>query len=355
MIRDPKRGFGWTGRDPKDRLVIFTERIETLNFLHKNLKLDLKLDDDQVAILHGTMDDIEQQGVVEQFGNESSPVRLLIASDVASEGINLHYLSHRMVHFDIPWSLMVFQQRNGRIDRYGQEQQPQIVYLATQSTNPKIKGDTRILELLIQKDEQAAKNVGDPSAFMGVYDIAEEEKLTARAIENGQTVEQFEKSLQAKPVDLLALLMGDQATPTGQTAVSSKAAMPSLFANDYQFFKEAIDYIRRDQPLQVEFDADKQFVTLTAPKELQHRFQFLPREVTPDDGQFALTTDRDLIKKEIKRCRKEENAWPEVTLLWEQHPVLNWVNDKVVAAFGRHEAPVLSLSGCLKPPEALSQ
>jgi SNF2 family DNA or RNA helicase len=128
VIRDPKRGFGWTGRDPKDRLVIFTERIETLNFLHKNLKLDLKLDDDQVAILHGTMDDIEQQGVVEQFGNESSPVRLLIASDVASEGINLHYLSHRMVHFDIPWSLMVFQQRNGRIDRSGQEQQPQIVY-----------------------------------------------------------------------------------------------------------------------------------------------------------------------------------------------------------------------------------
>jgi superfamily II DNA or RNA helicase len=353
VIRDPKKGFGWTGNDPKDRLVIFTERIETLKFLHENLKRDLKLKDDQVAILHGTMDDMEQQGVVEQFGNESSPIRLLIASDVASEGINLHYLSHRMIHFDIPWSLMVFQQRNGRIDRYGQEQQPQIVYLATQSTNPKIKGDTRILELLIQKDEQAAKNVGDPSAFMGVYDIAEEEKLTARAIENGQTAEQFEKSLQEKPVDLLALLMGDQPTPTGQAAVSAKAAMPSLFASDYLFFKEAIDYIRRDQPLQVEFDAEKQFVTLTAPKELQHRLQYLPREITPDDGQLVLTADRDLIKKEIKRCRKEENAWPEVTLLWEQHPVLSWVNDKVVAAFGRHEAPVLNLSGCLKPDEAI--
>ena len=86
---------------------------------------------------------------------------------------------------------------------------------------------------------------------------------------------------------------------------------------------------------------------------MQHRLQFLPREVSPEDGQFALTTDRDLIQKEIKRCRKEENAWPEVTLLWEQHPVLNWVNDKVVAAFGRHEAPVLSLSGCLRPNEAI--
>lgn len=353
VIRGSKPGFGWNGGDPKDRLVIFTERIETLKFLDQHLKRDLKLKDNQVQALHGSMDDMEQQSVVEQFGKESSPIRLLIASDVASEGINLHYLSHRMIHFDIPWSLMVFQQRNGRIDRYGQEEQPQIIYLATQSTNPKIKGDTRILELLIQKDEQAAKNVGDPSAFMGVYDIAEEEKLTARAIEEGKTVEQFEQSLKEKPVDLLALLMGDQATPTGQTAASAKAAMPSLFATDYQFFKEAIDFIRRDQQVQVEFDAEKQFITLTAPKELQHRLQFLPREIAPEDGQFALTTDRSLIQKEIKRCRKEENSWPEVTLLWEQHPVLNWVNDKVVAAFGRHEAPVLHLSGCLKPDEAI--
>lgn len=353
IIRDSKSGFGWNGRDPKDRLVIFTERIETLKFLEKNLKQDLKLKDDQVVTLHGAMDDMEQQTIVENFGNESAPVRLLIASDVASEGINLHYLSHRMIHFDIPWSLMVFQQRNGRIDRYGQEQQPQIVYLATQSTNPKIKGDTRILELLIQKDEQAAKNVGDPSVFMGVYDIAEEEKLTAQAIETSQTVDQFEKSLQEKTVDLLALLMGTQTTPAGQTAASAKATMPSLFASDFQFFKEAADYIGRDQNLQIKFDAAKQFVTLTAPRELQHRLQFLPREIIPEDGQFALTSDRDLIKQEINRCRKEEQAWPEVTLLWEQHPVMNWINDKVVAAFGRHEAPIISLSGCLKPGEAI--
>lgn len=75
-------------------------------------------------------------------------------------------------------------------------------------------------------------------------------------------------------------------------------------------FKEAIDYIRRDQPVQVKFDAEKQFITLTAPEELQHRLQFLPREVTPEDGRFALTTDRELIKKEIKRCRKASTHSP---------------------------------------------
>ncbi|MBF2013799.1 MAG: DEAD/DEAH box helicase family protein [Rivularia sp. T60_A2020_040] len=52
--------------------------------------------------------------------------------------INLHYLSHRLIHFDIPWSLMALQQRNGRIDRYGQESQPQIRYMLTRSVNERV-------------------------------------------------------------------------------------------------------------------------------------------------------------------------------------------------------------------------
>ena len=155
-------------------MVIFTERIETLKFLKEQLTKDLKLKANQVEILHGALSDIDQQRVVESFGKDESSVRLLIASDVASEGINLHYLCHRLVHFDIPWSLMVFQQRNGRIDRYGQEKRPEIVYLVTESGNDKINGDMRILEVLIEKDQQASKNIGDPSAFMKVYDINEE-------------------------------------------------------------------------------------------------------------------------------------------------------------------------------------
>jgi superfamily II DNA/RNA helicase len=151
VITDKKHGFGWTGKNKKDRLVIFTERIETLKFLHTNLLSDLNLEDEQVAILHGGLADVDQQRIVEDFGKEEAPIRLLIASDVASEGINLHYLSHRLIHFDIPWSLMVFQQRNGRIDRYGQENTPYILYLVSQSGNAKIKGDMRILELLSPK------------------------------------------------------------------------------------------------------------------------------------------------------------------------------------------------------------
>jgi hypothetical protein len=57
--------------------------------------------------------------------------------------------------------------------------------------------------------------------------------------------------------------------------------------------------------------------------------------------------------KEIKRSRKEEKVWPRIHLLWEQHPAMNWINDKVIAAFSRNQAPVLTLNGGLQSGESI--
>ena len=104
LLRDPV--YAWNSKVPNDRLVIFTERIETMRWLSEQLQKDLRLPSAAIQTLHGGMSDIEQQKIVEEFGRDEALVRILVASDVASEGINLHYLSHRMIHFDIPWSLM---------------------------------------------------------------------------------------------------------------------------------------------------------------------------------------------------------------------------------------------------------
>jgi len=343
----------WTPEHTDDRLVIFTERIETLKFLHEHLKSDLGLTANQIAMLHGSLPDTEQQDVVENFGRDESPIRLLVASDVASEGINLHYLSHRMIHFDIPWSLMVFQQRNGRIDRYGQEKTPEIRYLVTDSDNPKIKGDTRILEILIQKDKEAVKNIGDPSALMGVYDIDLEEKKTAEAIETNVQPEQFEASLSEAQLDPLEILLGfaQESVSSGPEEVTT--AFPSLFPGDFAYLKAALNKIHQDTALDVDFDDTAQHVAVTMHDELQDCFQALPPEIIPEDKVIRLTTDKETIHKEIKRSRKDEKAWPKIHYLWPLNPVVEWINDKVVAAFGRHEAPVVVLDRVMEPGETV--
>lgn len=358
-----KEPLNWDSKAPDDRIVIFTERIATLEWLSKHLPPALQLKSNEVATLHGGMTDIEQQQIVESFGVEESKVRLLIASDVASEGINLHYQSHRLIHFDIPWSLLTFQQRNGRVDRYGQAKQPELYYLLTESAHDQIRGDQRILEILINKDQQVQDNIGDPSEFTGMHTAEEEEKRVAEAIESGESAEEFDESYGGKQPEesedpFLAALLGEM--PRGESAKAEDpldkltADTPSLFENDYQWAKSGLDYARTklSQPLQVEYLDERQEIHLTLPDDFRQRTKRLPKEIFDRGEQCILTSNRDVVMKEIAACRKEEGRWPTVQLLWELHPVMRWLHDKVVGAFGRNEAPVITLP-TLRPEESI--
>ncbi len=360
-LKETLRRIGWTGRKKDDRLVIFTERIATLKFLSSALQTDLRLADGAIAQLYGTLSDVAQQDVVEDFGREGSKVRLLVASDIASEGINLHYLCHRVIHFDIPWSLMTLQQRNGRIDRYGQEQTPKIYYLVTKSTNEKVGGDTRILELLIKKEEQAVKNIGDPAAIIGVYNVLDEEKVVTEAIEEGMDETRAEEHLQHTrkgvsgpvPFDPIAALLGDM--PVVTVPEAQTATLPSLYSSDYAFLKSCLQHLRaaahNGQRIDARFYDDDQRIQLTAPADLKERFGDLPRAARPKYDLLDLWQSPLEIMKEMKRCRVEEEAWPQIHYLWPLHPVVDWATDKVAATFGRQEAPVLVLPDVLGPKD----
>jgi len=361
-LKSTENGSAWKANDSKDRLVIFTERIESLSFLEKQLTQDLKLKQGQVEILHGSLADIEQQRIVEDFGQENSKVRLLICSDVASEGINLHYLSHRMVHFDIPWSLMVFQQRNGRIDRYGQEQSPQIYYLMTEVENEAFKDDNRILEILIEKDDQAVKNIGDPSVFMGVFDTEKEENITGKAFEEGLPGDQFEQQLEPKTDDF-DFFAEDWFSTEAETKLQNDgpqqhlAETTSLFTSDYSYLAKGIQRIaereQRDRITQLETDDKKQRVAFTAPFSLEQRFKHLSKEIWPKDGHFILSADHQAIDNAIKESRQSEQSWPLVHYLWEQHPVFQWLNNKVASHLKRQQAPVIKVGNKLQQDEQI--
>ena len=349
-LSDDDSPFYFTGHFRDDRLVIFTERVATMKWLAEHLPRALDLDEKKVETLHGGMNDIDQQRIVEDFGKEQADLRLLIASDVASEGINLHYMCHRLVHFDIPWSLMVFQQRNGRIDRYGQTQTPHIAYFYTESDNDQIQGDTRILELLIEKDQQATENIGDPSALMGVYDIDEEEAKTAAAIEQNKTASAFEKEL--GEIDLMSKLLGDDEF-TDTTSRPDIGELPGLYDHDFDYLTSALDLLRQDRPLDVEVDAERRRVAFEVPEDLQRRFEYLPDEVVPDSNRLILSSDTDAMQKAIADARGEETAWPELHYLWRLHPAIHWVNDRMEGNFGRHTAPVIVVDRGLHADQSL--
>jgi ERCC4-related helicase len=374
--------IGWSGRAASDRLVIFTERIATIRWLAENLKKDLHLSDAAVAELHGGsgMSDIDLQRTVDDFGQEGSPIRLLVASDMASEGINLHYQSHRLIHFDIPWSLMTFQQRNGRIDRYGQIHQPQIWYLATESVNDRILGDQRILEVLIDKDEKAQESIGDPSAFLGTNDQEEQEEAVAAAMIEGKRADTFSDELDANAAHTVATPIGDlealleAAFASAEDERGPEAArppqireVPRIFPTVFSYAATALERLReRDSQLQFTTDKDARVIDLHVPEDFRDRADFgigskrtvdprwMPREAVPTDGIIRLTDDPKLIEEEIRRSRaNDESSWPRAQYLWEIHPAVDWLGDKMASLFGRREAPVMRVEGALARAESV--
>ncbi len=249
------------------------------------------------------MTDTEQQDLVERFGRLDDPVRVLLCSDVASEGLNLHYFCHRLVHFDLPWSLMVFQQRNGRVDRYGQKHQPQIVYLFTETVNERVKGDWRILEILERKDEQANLNLGDPSAFLNVYDPDKEVEKVSGFMADGLTPEQVEATLDqtaAKLEDnegdfLMQLFGGGASEPSGH-AVDADGQQPQSHRGPGLAVQQRLiimqkqrspSSIRGRRLCQWATSDPDEIITITAPRDLQERLRQLPREVQAENDHYS--------------------------------------------------------------------
>jgi superfamily II DNA or RNA helicase len=116
-------GQHWTN----ERVVVFTEYRDTQIWL-KELLAQEGLGGDGVALLYGGMDawHREQLRLAFQEPPEDNKVRILLATDAASEGIDLHEHCHRLVNYDIPFNPNKLEQRIGRIDRYGQLKTPEV-------------------------------------------------------------------------------------------------------------------------------------------------------------------------------------------------------------------------------------
>lgn len=111
------------------RVILFTEYRATLNWLHQILAMH-GYGGARLSILHGSVLPEDREAVKAAFQADPSvsPVRILLATDAASEGIDLQNHCNFLIHIEIPWNPNVMEQRNGRIDRHGQKEKEVFIW-----------------------------------------------------------------------------------------------------------------------------------------------------------------------------------------------------------------------------------
>ncbi|MGV9625184.1 SNF2-related protein [Streptomyces sp. NPDC003487] len=376
---DELRDMG-VGPGSETRVVVFSESIPTLRWLARTVPAALGFPQRQspdekkpwlgfggaVLVMHReATSDQEQQEIVEKFGLSDDPVRILFTSDVASEGVNLHQQCHHLVHYDLPWSLIRIEQRNGRIDRYGQKHQPEfraliltsdIPWRTDQTTGqPRTLDDRLVGEKLLAREEQAHRIEGSAEAVTGLYRAKEEENRLTQDLIAGRTVEQSIKQSQQGAAAFLTGILG-QVGAVHEHPEVARAEVPRLFASTADYFDEALRQVcrpnpedmlslRRDNDGTIAFEppADLLYRLRALPKSYLDEQQILPRKDEP--ARMRVTFSKTLAAKRLKAARETTaSQWPNVSYVTDVHPVLDWLTDKVLVEIGRHKAPVLAAS-----------
>ena len=385
-------------RSSAERVVVFAERIATLTWLAEHLREDLRLPAEAVRVMHGSLSDVEQQEIVEQFRQAHTPVRVLVTGDVASEGVNLHAQCHELIHYDIPWSLIRIEQRNGRIDRYGQSVSPQITTLLLDPSDPRFSGDVRVLTRLMEKEDQAHRALGDAASLMGLYSGEKEEEAIRQALAAGQDIDDVvpdaDDALTLDPMAaLFAKLTGtaeakgdDAAAPTGAEGSPADSSSPgdpagpaspaqpaaplatlTLYETQLDYLRQALTelYERPEEPEQRQTGGGgvswrehgtQHVVEMVPPAGLRHRLSVLPQSYLRErrvQEHLKLATTQTKGARLLTEALSDssDSSWPEAHYLGPLHPVLDWAGDRVLAKLGR--SSVFAVRGEVDSPTVL--
>jgi hypothetical protein len=148
------------------RLLIFTDYVDTKRYLEHQLR-DLLRDDDpdrRIASFSGGMSEDNRERLKAQFNADpdEEPLRILIATDAAREGVNLQNHCKHLIHFDIPWNPSKLEQRNGRIDRKLQRAPQVWCHYFVLEDRP----EDRVMDVLVQKTEVIRQELGSLSPLV---------------------------------------------------------------------------------------------------------------------------------------------------------------------------------------------
>lgn len=159
--------------DGTEKAIVFTEYRDTLEAIQGALDRVPEFAG-RYVILRGGLSRRQRLQRQEEF--EKPEVRLLLATDAASEGLNLQRHCRRVIHFELPWNPNRLEQRNGRVDRYGQSREPVIRYLYFPDSP-----EEHVLDQLVRKIETMARDRISTPDVLGL--LAGERRFEAGLVE----------------------------------------------------------------------------------------------------------------------------------------------------------------------------
>ncbi|QLH74481.1 MAG: DEAD/DEAH box helicase family protein [Methanomassiliicoccales archaeon] len=137
-----------------ERLIIFTEYKDTQDYLVKRLN-QMGFKEPVLQLLYGGADANQRRLVKEEFNEPSSQLRVLVATDAASEGLNLQTSCRYVIHQEIPWNPMRLEQRNGRVDRHGQVRDVVVHHFVSDQSE-----DLLFLDKVVRKVHNVREDLG---------------------------------------------------------------------------------------------------------------------------------------------------------------------------------------------------
>jgi len=173
---------------PDQKLIIFTESKDTLEYLEKKIKQWGYT----VTTIHGGMSLEERIKAEQTFKNET---QVLVATEAAGEGINLQFC-HLMINYDIPWNPNRLEQRMGRIHRYGQNREVFIYNLVSEDTR-----EGKVLKKLFDKLEKIQEALGSDKVFDVISEVFEGKNLSQLLVDaavNARSSEEILKEIEVK-------------------------------------------------------------------------------------------------------------------------------------------------------------
>ena len=152
-----ERGAKWNN----ERLLIFTEYADTKRWLEnqvRSLIANSDNEEERIATFHGGIRDEKREFLKSSFNSNpvDNPLRILIATDAAREGVNLQNHCKYLFHFDVPWNPSRMEQRNGRIDRTLQRAKKVFCYYFVIAD----REEDRVLDALVKKTEEIRNSLG---------------------------------------------------------------------------------------------------------------------------------------------------------------------------------------------------